>query len=588
MIKIMPDNSTTQVAIFRGKMTPNDIKKVINSSSGETIGKLAAVTAGAVGILTLKNESIKLNPEDVQKDLDAGYSLGDLAEKYNTKVSRIRTFMDLNGLVTNDGKILRTIKKEDLEKYVQEGKSSKEIAEIYGLKYSGSLTPLFKVFGIGKPTDKKVKSITKEQLLEFKKDGFSDYEISQKLSISPQYLSHRRRELGLTEQEAKAARKYPTENILRMVSEGYEASQISEKLRVPLRTVRAIVKENGYMFIPKSGAQAFRYKKGEVRKVIKENITDFPNQLYWASVVTLPYKLTEKNIDFYSKIVATPKLRDAEWPSELISLNRKEKKNPEIWQQATRMLDVITEDNKLDIPYKYDLPVIVCGIESKEDADRKIEMYNVVTNNPKLSKYAVLTGFREMLTRGRTVEQLEKIVNDEHLAKYAKKLLFADVEDKKGYDKTLEILSQKPDLLKQNEFLLRIFDFAQNHNDNALFATFLNNVLLADDSKVRDVMLKYMSHKGWNDYKQTNGIHSPNTQVFFKTTMRHPELLKNENFISNFDKIMHTMTTRNATARTNALEKILSTDELYNNSEIMNNLGDVILRIRNMAQFEEL
>lgn len=226
MIKIMPDNSTTQVAIFRGKMTPNDIKKVINSSSGETIGKLAAVTAGAVGILTLKNEPIKLNPEDVQKDLDAGYSLGDLAKKYSTKVSRIRTFMDLNGLVTNDGKILRTIKKEDLEKYVQEGKSSKEIAEIYGLKHSGSLTPLFKVFGIGKPTDKKVKSITKEQLLEFKKDGFSDYEISQKLSISPQYLSHRRRELGLTEQEAKAARKYPTENILRMVSEGYEASQI--------------------------------------------------------------------------------------------------------------------------------------------------------------------------------------------------------------------------------------------------------------------------------------------------------------------------------------------------------------------------
>ena len=115
------------------------VQKLVENQKASTtlLAGVAGLAASAEIGLNKKKLSDNLNINEVKKDLEAGFSISQLAKKYNMSSTSMRNYLKENNLSTKDGEILKTITKEDLERLNQEGKSSKEIAQIYGLKTQG-------------------------------------------------------------------------------------------------------------------------------------------------------------------------------------------------------------------------------------------------------------------------------------------------------------------------------------------------------------------------------------------------------------------------------------------------------------------
>lgn len=373
-------------------------KLVENPKTSTTLLSGVATLSTSVSMgLNKKKLSDNLNINEVKKDLETGFSISQLAKKYNMSPTSIRNYLKENNLSTKDGEILKTITKEDLEKLVQEGKSSKEIAQIYGLKNAGTLTPLFKIFNLETATAKKVENISKEELLSYKKSGLKDSEIADKFNVSEKYINKHRNSFGIATVDEE--KEYPIDEIRNMVEkEGLLPKDVAQKLNIPLKKVAEIV----------GGATPeliYRHKKEELIKFVKLlDEKDFQEKEVWLEQqergMRGSFRLTKENFELSKLILENENLRKKSENWELVfeRIARKSRKKPSVYEDTTAFLKMVLQDDKLNIlkDPKNNLGIILnqCELNSKEVLD----IYKKIISDDNLAEAVKLAqgGFKRL------------------------------------------------------------------------------------------------------------------------------------------------------------------------------------------------
>lgn len=373
-------------------------KLVENPKTSTTLLSGVATLSTSVSMgLNKKKLSDNLNINEVKKDLETGFSISQLAKKYNMSPTSIRNYLKENNLSTKDGEILKTITKEDLEKLVQEGKSSKEIAQIYGLKNAGTLTPLFKIFNLETATAKKVENISKEELLSYKKSGLKDSEIADKFNVSEKYINKHRNSFGIATVDEE--KEYPIDEIRNMVEkEGLLPKDVAQKLNIPLKKVAEIV----------GGATPeliYRHKKEELIKFVKLlDEKDFQEKEVWLEQqergMRGSFRLTKENFELSKLILENENLRKKSENWELVfeRIARKSRKKPSVYEDTTAFLKMVLQDDKLNIlkDPKNNLGIILnqCELDSKEVFD----IYKKIISDDNLAEAVKLAqgGFKRL------------------------------------------------------------------------------------------------------------------------------------------------------------------------------------------------
>ena len=373
-------------------------KLVENPKTSTTLLSGVATLSTSVSMgLNKKKLSDNLNINEVKKDLETGFSISQLAKKYNMSPTSIRNYLKENNLSTKDGEILKTITKEDLEKLVQEGKSSKEIAQIYGLKNAGTLTPLFKIFNLETATAKKVENISKEELLNYKKSGLKDSEIADKFNVSEKYINKHRNSFGIATVDEE--KEYPIDEIRNMVEkEGLLPKDVAQKLNIPLKKVAEIV----------GGATPeliYRHKKEELIKFVKLlDEKDFQEKEVWLEQqergMRGSFRLTKENFELSKLILENENLRKKSENWELVfeRIARKSRKKPSVYEDTTAFLKMVLQDDKLNIlkDPKNNLGIILnqCELDSKEVFD----IYKKIISDDNLAEAVKLAqgGFKRL------------------------------------------------------------------------------------------------------------------------------------------------------------------------------------------------
>lgn len=373
-------------------------KLVENPKTSTTLLSGVAILSTSVSMgLNKKKLSDNLNINEVKKDLETGFSISQLAKKYNMSPTSIRNYLKENNLSTKDGEILKTITKEDLEKLVQEGKSSKEIAQIYGLKNAGTLTPLFKIFNLETATAKKVENISKEELLSYKKSGLKDSEIADKFNVSEKYINKHRNSFGIATVDEE--KEYPIDEIRNMVEkEGLLPKDVAQKLNIPLKKVAEIV----------GGATPeliYRHKKEELIKFVKLlDEKDFQEKEVWLEQqergMRGSFRLTKENFELSKLILENENLRKKSENWELVfeRIARKSRKKPSVYEDTTAFLKMVLQDDKLNIlkDPKNNLGIILnqCELDSKEVLD----IYKKIISDDNLAEAVKLAqgGFKRL------------------------------------------------------------------------------------------------------------------------------------------------------------------------------------------------
>lgn len=330
-------------------------KQVLKKSQVSGILVTAAVGLAALTKFGKKKIYADLDINEVKADLEAGYSINKLAKKYEISNSSMRNFLKENNLATKEGAILKNIKKEDLIIYLLEGKSAKEIAQIYGLNNPGALSPLFKIFELEPATEKKVSDITKEELLGYKICGISDKELSNRFNVSPAYIASRRNALGIS--SMIDLKEYPVDEIGYLIeTQGLIPEEVSQKLNISLNKILQIVHEKGFVVKPRKPLQVFKYKKNELINFVSQlDENEFKNKELWLyaqkSSSRSMLKLTMENIDLSKFILENKALRDALPDLELIlsRIAKKSRKEPSVYKDTVDFLTMITNDDKLNV-----------------------------------------------------------------------------------------------------------------------------------------------------------------------------------------------------------------------------------------------
>ena len=382
---------------FKGKSKV--VQKLVENQKASTtlLAGVAGLAASAEIGLNKKKLSDNLNINEVIKDLEAGFSISQLAKKYNMSSTSMRNYLKENNLSTKDGEILKTITKEDLERLIQEGKSSKEIAQIYGLKNAGNLTPLFKIFNLETATAKKVENISKEELLNYKKSGLKDSEIADKFNVSEKYINKHRNSFGIATVDEE--KEYPIDEIRNMVEkEGLLPKDVAQKLNVPLKKVAEIV----------GGATPeliYRHKKEELIKFVKLlDEKDFQEKEVWLEQqergMRGSFRLTKENFELSKLILENENLRKKSENWELVfeRIARKSRKKPSVYEDTTAFLKMGLQDDKLNIlkDPKNNLGIILnqCELDSKEVLD----VYKKIISDDNLAEAVKLAqgGFKRL------------------------------------------------------------------------------------------------------------------------------------------------------------------------------------------------
>ena len=346
--KIQINNKYVNSVSFKSKS--KIAKKLVENPKTSTalLSGVAGLAASAEIGLNKKKIYDKLDINEVKRDLEAGFSISQLAKKYNMSSTSMRNYLKENNLSTKDGEILKSITKEDLERLIQEGKSSKEIAQIYGLKNAGTLTPLFKIFNLQAATAKKVENISKEELLEYKKSGLRDSEIAKELNVAERYINKHRNALGIATVDEE--KEYPEAEIKRLVEEeGLLPKEVAQKLNIPLKKVAEIV----------GGATPeliFRHKRDELIKFVESlDEKDFEDKDFWLMDQERgnrgPFRLTKQNIELSTLILENEKLRKKNkyWNFTFDRIVSQARKNPSVYDDTTEFLKMVLEDDKLNI-----------------------------------------------------------------------------------------------------------------------------------------------------------------------------------------------------------------------------------------------
>ena len=346
--KIQINNKYVNSVSFKSKS--KIVKKLVENPKTSTTlltGVAGLATSAEIG-LNKKKLTDNLDINEVKKDLEAGFSISQLAKKYNMSSTSMRNYLKENNLSTKDGEILKTITKEDLERLIQEGKSSKEIAQIYGLKNAGTLTPLFKIFNLNPATAIKVENISKEELLGYKKNGLKDSEIAKELNVAEKYINKHRNALGISTVDKE--KEYPEEEIKRLVEEeGLLPKEVAKKLNIPLTKVAEIV----------GGATPeliFRHKKEELIKFVKLlDEKDFEQKELWLMQQERgnrgSFRLTKDNLELSTLILENEDLRKKsdDWEFIFDRITKKSRKNPSVYDDTTAFLKMVLNDDKLNV-----------------------------------------------------------------------------------------------------------------------------------------------------------------------------------------------------------------------------------------------
>ena len=216
------------------------------------------------------------------------------------------------------------------------------------VKNAGTLTPLFKIFNLNPATAKKVENISEEELVEYKKKGLTDIEISEQLNVAPRYIAGRRNSLGVA--NIDVLKEYPEEEIKRLVEEeGLLPKEVAQKLNIPLKKVAEIV----------GGATPeliFRHKKEELIKFVELlDEKDFEQKELWLMQQERgnrgSFRLTKDNLELSTLILENEDLRKKsdDWEFIFYRIMKKSRKNPSVYDDTTAFLKMVLNDDKLNI-----------------------------------------------------------------------------------------------------------------------------------------------------------------------------------------------------------------------------------------------
>ena len=162
--------------------------------------------------------------------IDEGNSLSQIAKFYQETASRIRRVLKHFGLMTQEATFAAAVKKEELSKLLEEGKTAQEIAEAFYLEDYRTITHLIKKFNLDMPIHKvdKILGINKIANLIF--DGMKPEEIAKKYNIDLSTIINRMRASGFDEvyKELYQPHDIPKEEILDLIKKGYSTSEMAE------------------------------------------------------------------------------------------------------------------------------------------------------------------------------------------------------------------------------------------------------------------------------------------------------------------------------------------------------------------------
>ena len=181
----------------------------------------------------------------IKSMLKKGFSLNDIANAINEKMSTVRSILAHFGLKTSQGSIIAKIDEAKLREMVAMGLSQKEIAKAFNIKNTAALTPLLKKLGLN-PTQSKVSSITKFEIETLLMMNKSVEEIAEHFSVAPRYISQRIKELGLKTHLMEAQnREFPQQQIIDCLEMGLTKQEIVKRCKVSMPKLTRFMKEAG-------------------------------------------------------------------------------------------------------------------------------------------------------------------------------------------------------------------------------------------------------------------------------------------------------------------------------------------------------
>lgn len=488
---------------------PKVNKEQAVSAIQEAVVPMAAAAVTAVTALTslVGSKTASLDVAEVQRDIENGMSLRMIANKYNTKVSTIRVFMQKHNLSTNDGKILKTITKEDLQRCIEANMSAKEIAERYGLSNAGSLSPLYKIFGLNAPTQGKIDSVAIDEMIEYKKKRMTDMQIADKFKVSCQFVASKLKSYGIVARNINQCRGYTMEEIQDLVNQN-SVEDVAKILGYTTSYFRYILRERGIEIPPQNEVQRFHLKKSQLKEKINADQEGLKDKSFWENIV-----MTKKNISFYTKVLERSDLKNLDWKTSSLPFRLSKY---DCWQDAEKIIDTIPENNPLNLSGDEIMSIMEKSV-SKENrnnypdfTDNVVNLYNyVVKNVPEVKA----PDFIKLMSLRRTDKELDKIINDKNLQPYKQMLMYGNVIGE-NYIDMLDVLSKNPHLLEDSR-VQAVFNNAMDSNTHIMYK------ILTDENLAEEIELLAKNHYSNNEnYIDLLETFSKNSELLYSPRVR--------------------------------------------------------------------
>lgn len=162
--------------------------------------------------------------------IDEGNSLSQIAEFYKETITRIRKVLHHFGLKTQEATFASVVKKEELEKLIEAGKTQEEIAKELFLEDYQTVTHLIKKFGLDTPIHKADKVLSVSKIADLLFEGYKPTEIAKKYNIDSHSIIDKMKKSGLDEVYSELYQPHDISagEIRRLLHSGYSLTEIAE------------------------------------------------------------------------------------------------------------------------------------------------------------------------------------------------------------------------------------------------------------------------------------------------------------------------------------------------------------------------
>ena len=191
-----------------------------------------------------KQNIISISKEQIETQLNSGKSYSEIAEELNISRSTLRRFIndfEIDTKILQTKRIISNITKEQLQEFVDSGKSNAEISRELNIpiRTYTQLTHRYGIMTNYRKAKKNIASITKEMLQQLVDDGLTKEEICKCLNITSEatfYKLLKRLHINYQYKNHVNEINIPKEELKRVVQEWQSRDDIQEKLKISTTT----------------------------------------------------------------------------------------------------------------------------------------------------------------------------------------------------------------------------------------------------------------------------------------------------------------------------------------------------------------